>query len=175
MRSAFAAIVLCLAAVLFAASAPIVYGAERNPLKKAQIGDWIEITIWGPGKKTVIERHTVVKKTEDELALERKTTIDTKEQSAEREFVSLKTPWIRAQLALPAGVEAIKQGEGIEKISVKGQDYICHWVKHKAGKETLTVWRAPDVPLDGLVKAEIEIEGSPDDGVRIEITGSGNK
>jgi hypothetical protein len=151
---------LCLPVLSLAARA-----AEENPLKNANVGDWIEFVMSteAMGQKMEMQmKQSVTAKDATFVTLRMETTMLGQQMPGQDVKIPLDTPYEPYTQGL-ADAKVTVLGEGNETLSVGGKSYACHWTKVKvvatkpqAAENTAKVWTCKDVPVNGLVRMESE-------------------
>ncbi len=132
-----------------------------NPLKKAQVGEFIKfkMTTESMGTKTEMQmKQTVVAKDDVSVTLRTETTAMGMKMPPQDVKIMLNQPYEPYKQGLTDAV-VTPMGEGDETITVGGKPYACHWAKVKvvvskpsAIESVTTVWTCPEVPVNGMVK-----------------------
>lgn len=158
--------------------------AETNPYVYARVGDWIEyemfIQDFTTGQAaTVHNRIELLEKDEEnDIAVTRATITGPMGQQEQRMEVPLDMPlpdttgilMQQTGQAIPNNaairIEDLESGE--DKLFVGTRAYDCKWVRRRTTLEVQgqrvevlgTNWRSPKVPLDQLVRTEMELPGA---------------
>ncbi len=132
-----------------------------NPLKKAQVGEFInfKMTTESMGTKTDMQmKQTVVEKDEVSVTLRTETTAMGMKMPPQDVKIMLNQPYEPYKQGLTDAV-VTPIGEGNETLTVGGKSYACHWAKVKVVvskpseiESVTTVWTCPEVPVNGMVK-----------------------
>ena len=170
---------------LFIALTGFVASAYENPLKKANVGEWIEhkrTTTLSAGGKTMEQtvKQTVKAKDEKEITLFMEMTMMGRSLPGMDVKVPLDVPYNPAAAGgkdTKAKMEVV--GEGDEEIKVGDKTYACHWIEMKGTTEIRgepadthsKYWTCKDVPLNGIVK--LEFDSSKGMKMTMELTGAG--
>jgi len=166
--------------------APTRTQAYENPLKKANVGDWIEhkqtMTMAAGKTMEMTSKQTVLAKDEKEITMKMETTVMGRANSHEIK-IPLDVPYNPATAGVARDAKAKMEvvGEGEESIKAGDKTYACHWVEMKGttesrGKSTdmhTKVWYCKDVPVNGMVK--MEMDSSSGMKMTNELTGAGTK
>lgn len=157
--------------------------SAEHPYAKAKVGQWISYKTSGPGMPEPMTMKKVIKaRTPDTVTLSVENKLGATAMPASDTVIDLKQKVDPTEPPKVEGgkVEIKKLGEGKEKITVAGKSYDCSWVKLETkteigGFKTTSIskiWTCKDVPLDGLVKSEVETNGNK---MTMELTGFGDK
>lgn len=151
--------------VVFAAAGQLA-AADVHPLQEAKAGDWARYAVTiesGAGKHSCVATIRIAAVKKDQVTIRTENVMDKKKLPPRDVVVDLSKPY-QGQYSLPEGVEGKIAEEGKEQVTLGDKTYDCTWVKVKAsskanGVETEfenKIWRCPDVPLHGVVKAECQ-------------------
>jgi hypothetical protein len=156
------------AAGLLAVLAPVLawmaLGPGENPLKNAQVGQWIEYVTHTSAMGHDMEmklRQSVVAKDATSVTMRTETTMMGRKMPPQDVKIALDKAYEPYATGLK-GVTVTPLGEGNETLTVGGKPYACHWVKVKivATEPPMTgttkVWTSPAVPAGGVVKMETD-------------------
>jgi len=159
----------------------LAHAEEENPLKKANVGDWVE---WKTATKAggfAMEgnmKQTLVAKTDSEATLEVANNMQGQEFKQQVK-VNLNEKYDPRKTA--PGAEVKELGKGEESLTVAGKTVKTQWSEYQItmdhGGQKMTVkgkaWVSKDVPLGGLVKMESEMGGLGKQSM--ELVGFGSK
>jgi hypothetical protein len=171
---------LIVAAIALLVMCGAVRAADENPLKKANVGDWVAYKIAGKmgGTSTESEmKQTVIKKSDVDVTLEmamKAAGMEMPKQTVTIKFDQKYEPWKQNPNA------TVKElGSGTEKLTIGDKTYDTEWKEFEStsnamGREIKSkskIWTSKDVPLGGMVKMTSDIAGLG--STTMELTGSG--
>lgn len=160
---------LLLTSLLTAADKP-----EPNIYVEAKVGDWVEFKSINVAKETVLNKQTVIAKSDEDATIKLETSINGKASPPFEYKASLKPrpdPKNDPTIMQDVKTETVKLDSGKETLTLGGKTYDCEWEKYKhtltykvKGKdkksETISKrWACKDVPLGGTVRVESESDG----------------
>ena len=152
----------------FAASA-----ATETPFPTPRIGDWIEMksisTVNGKPCEQFVHQE-IVKKDEKTVTIKFITKLDGKDAPIAERVVPLDALSKRNELLQQikaTGTRAENLGTGQEPVKTAGKEFTSTWEKYKFVKETgddkgttvVTLWTCQEIPLFGIVKIVMEMDG----------------
>ena len=160
--------------------------AAENPLKKANVGDFVafkQTTKSGMMNAEADVRQTVTKKSDTEVTIEYAQKIANAPEMKREIVVKLDEDYdpIKGP-AKGAPKSTLKQLEtGTEKITVNGKSLDTKWVLNEvtmkvAGQELTSkskIWTCADVPLGGMVKMENDLGANGKSSMELTDFGSG--
>lgn len=160
-------------AAFLCAAATSAWPGDDNPLKNAKVGDWAAYKTTNKkmgGMAMEMEmKKTVSAKTATQVTIEVVTSVMGQEmKSSYTVDLTQKYDARAVQLKDKGNVEIKELDKGEETITVGGKALKTTWTSFEAvstaGGQAISTkgkaWACPDVPLDGLVKSEMQVAGA---------------
>lgn len=164
---------MLLVTALVLTSSLAAFAATEAPFSAPRIGDWIEMksisTVNGKPCEQFV-RQEIVKKDEKTLTLRFLTKLDGKdapitERVVPLDVLSKKSDLLQQVKATGARVENL--GTGQEPMKAAGKEFASTWEKYKFVKESgedkgttvITLWTCQEIPLFGIVKIVMDMDG----------------
>jgi len=171
-------------ALILSVLAAAAWTGDENPLKKANVGDWVSYkgTNEAGGMKMDMEmKQTVIKKTDTEITLEIVQKVMGQEVKT-TQTINLTEKYDPRTVSLKdKGDVTMKELEkGEETLTVAGKSLKTTWVSYEMsttmGGQPMTIkgkaWTCPDVPLSGMVKTVSDMGAAK---MTLELSGFGTK
>ncbi len=143
---------------------------KENPFIRAKVGDWarhriVDETIKIKDNPGTIMKQTVVSRNSTSVEVHTQATKGGEDSQTIKSTIDLTKPYDISTMSLGTKnkVKVEKLGTGKEVLTIEGKKYDCDWVSAKITMEydnknvilESKIWTNKEVPLNGMVRAEI--------------------
>ena len=152
-----------------------------NPFKKAKAGDWVlyakTVTFKGKVESESTVKMTVTEVADQQVMIEVVETVNG-EKKSKKVLVDFTDRYYATRILCDYDDRGKVEKAGKEKVKVGDKAYECSsmtitFERVKGYPAKIKLWTSPEVPLEGIVKAEGEFTGSGE--VRWELEACGRK